>query len=542
MYVKASWNGHCVVINTASSAACIEKIIADPETSPSYRPNASYWVESNGGIFLVRFYLHCYQGLGVTNIDIHCLDTSKYAWRRVQSIGGATFFLGANCVAVSSQDAGTQADCIYLLQWCCDGIRLYSVRLDKRTISFNLLPACPVDPQNPSSWTSGWSETYWTIPQSFRQKPTNFSLGAISRMLSRSSVLLEEKEEMVSPWSGLPVDLLDLLVPRLSFTDYLHMRAVCKEWNLIAKPIQHARTYPMLMNIYGTSGGMCSNLFDPLVGKQYIVKDIMLSRDKWQSLHFSKHGWVLSTKSKRRIQAANPFTREVCQLPKMHRQMFSGISFSSVPSSPDSIVFAINQQPWLGSVEVMLWRAGDKRWSREEFPCDTKFCMTYNNPVFFESEFYCLGVHGNLGVFNPADMTWRILDKPEAIRADAHDYGDRFCYLVEFEGDLIAVFRPYDAEPIEIYRLDRSEMSWIRVLRLDDAVLFLDNWGATIRSAVEYGCCNRIYLPAMRYNEVEECREGVFYDLEDGNYKPGFYGLTEPMNSIWVEPNFNPHM
>lgn len=64
------------------------------------------------------------------------MDTSRYIWRRVDSIGGATFFLGAkNCAAASSQVGGTLADCIYLLLWSYDGIRLYSIRLDDWTIS-----------------------------------------------------------------------------------------------------------------------------------------------------------------------------------------------------------------------------------------------------------------------------------------------------------------------------------------------------------------------------------------------------------------------
>ncbi|KAL6638244.1 hypothetical protein ACP70R_025816 [Stipagrostis hirtigluma subsp. patula] len=534
MYLNTSWNGECIVINATSSGAFVEemRMALDPDTRPLFHTCASFWVESNGDIFLVRFYLHSYQGLGVTNIDVHRLDTSKYVWRRVENIGGATFFLGANCVAVSSSAAGTQADCIYLLLWGCDGVRLYSVRLDDRTISFSLLPACT----NQLSW----SDLYWAIPQSFRQGPAK-SLDVISRKFSKSIVLVEDKEQMVSAWSRLPVELIELLVPKLSFVDYLHIRAVCKAWNLITRPIQHARIHPMLMSIYTPSGGMC-RLFDPMIEKQYIVKDSMLSHGKGQTLHFSKNGWVLSTKGKRFIYAVNPFTREACKLPKMRRQLFNGISFSSVPKLPDSIIFAIHKTPWQDSVDIMLWRAGDTHWTKDELPCYAPFSMTYSNPVFFDNEFYCLGVHGNLGVFNPDDITWRVLDKPEPIRPDAHDYGDRFCYLVEHKGDLIAVFRPYDAEPIEVFKLDRSQMSWTKVLRLDDAVLFLDNWNATIRSSVEYGCCNKIYLPFFGYNEDEDRKVSVFYDLEDGKYKPGFNGMREPINSIWVEPDFNMHM
>ncbi|KAF8681677.1 hypothetical protein HU200_045103 [Digitaria exilis] len=125
--------------------------ISEPDMCPLGRPRVSFWVESDGDIFLVRFYLHSRQGLEVTNIDIHRMDTLNYVWRRVDNICGATFFLGSNCVAVSSLAAGTQADCIYLLLWCYDGMRLYSARLADRTISFKLLPAFDVDLQNLSS-------------------------------------------------------------------------------------------------------------------------------------------------------------------------------------------------------------------------------------------------------------------------------------------------------------------------------------------------------------------------------------------------------
>jgi hypothetical protein len=348
---------------------------------------------------------------------------------------------------------------------------------------------------------------------------------------------MEDKEQLVPLWSGLPVELIGLLVPKLSFVDFYHIRAVCKRWSLIGEPIQHAKMHPMLMSIYGRSGSMC-RLFDPISEKQYIAKDVMLSHGNWQRLHFSKCGWVLLTTGKRCICAVNPFTREMFKLPKMRHHLFSGIAFSSVPKCPDFVVLAIHKEAWQDSVDVMLWRAGDKRWANYELPCETPLSMTSNNPVFFDNKFYFLGVHGDLGVFNPDEITWRVLDKPKRVRPAAHDYGDRYCYLVEFKGDLIAIFRPYDASPIEMFKLDRSDMSWEKVSRLDDAVLFLDNWNATIRSSLECGCCNRIYLPFVDYKEAEDRRVSVFYDLEDGKYKPGLCGLTEPINCIWVEPNF----
>lgn len=67
---------------------------------------------------------------------------------------------------------------------------------------------------------------------------------------------MQEEEQLVSLWSSLPVDLVELLVPKLSFVDYYHIRAVCKGWSFISKPIQHAKVHPMLMSIYGKLGSL----------------------------------------------------------------------------------------------------------------------------------------------------------------------------------------------------------------------------------------------------------------------------------------------
>lgn len=169
MYVQIT--NSCVVINTTSSNVHVEKmgVAAEPNTYPLSQPNHSCWVESNGDIFLVRLYLHCYHSLvnGVTNVDVHRMDTLEYVWKKVESIGDATFFLGSNCVALPSTVAGTQRDCIHCLRFSCDGIRLYTIRLDARTISFSLLPACACTAESSSGayWIHYWSALYWAIPQ-----------------------------------------------------------------------------------------------------------------------------------------------------------------------------------------------------------------------------------------------------------------------------------------------------------------------------------------------------------------------------------------
>ncbi|CAL4887028.1 unnamed protein product [Urochloa decumbens] len=250
--------------------------------------------------------------------------------------------------------------------------------------------------------------------------------------------------------------------------------------------------------------------------------------------------WVVPS---RYMYAANPFTGDMLELPEIrcHYNQFDGISFSSAPKSPDCVVCAIEKSHNTGHNDlcVMVWHAGDEDWTILEINDDNQFRTAYSNPVFYHDEFYCLGTRGNLGVFNPHNMTWRVLDKPCAILDGDPLAGDQYCYLLEFRDNLIAIFRPHEDGPMDMYRLDMSQMVWTKVERLDNEVTFVDNWNAVMKPAPRVTCCNRIYISkAGGYNEDGEFNGSTFYDLKSRKYYPSYFNLIERMNSIWVEPNF----
>uniref|UniRef100_A0A0D9WXU9 KIB1-4 beta-propeller domain-containing protein n=1 Tax=Leersia perrieri TaxID=77586 RepID=A0A0D9WXU9_9ORYZ len=251
MYVETNWKNSCVVIHTSSSSIYVEKTgIAEPKTCPLHKPYTSCWVESNGDVFLVRLYCHSYHSSGVVNIDVHRMNTLKYVWERVDGIGDATFFLGINSVGLSSTYAGTQPNCIHFLLSCCDGIRLYTIKLDAQTISFTLLPGCanPDDSSYIAYWFNYWYGLYWAIPRSSKHQPSN-SLDVITNKFNRILLSKEGTEQAnEAQWSNIPIELLELLVPKLSFIDYFHVQATCKEWSLMTKPIQYTKTYTMLVS------------------------------------------------------------------------------------------------------------------------------------------------------------------------------------------------------------------------------------------------------------------------------------------------------
>jgi len=221
---------------------------------------------------------------------------------------------------------------------------------------------------------------------------------------------------------------------------------------------------------------------------------------------------------------------------------FHGISFSSTPKSPDCIVCAIDKSchpSGSNRLYVMLWRARDEHWTSLEIDADTQFHIAYSNPVFYHDEFYCLGTRGNLGVFNPHNMTWRVLDKPVPLLDGDPLSGDQYCHLLEFRDNLFAIFRPHNEGAMNLYKLDMSQMVWTKIERLDNEVIFVDHWNAVMMPAPRDTCRNRIYISKLGgYNEAGELKNCAFYDLKSRKYYPSYFNLTERMNSIWIQPNF----
>ncbi|KAL6606651.1 hypothetical protein ACP70R_042304 [Stipagrostis hirtigluma subsp. patula] len=555
IYATSSINWELIVIDMDSSAGVhVDKTNGGEDTR--YVPAAyaercplpadclSQWVESrNGGIFLLRINFHGIVGCrGFRDLDIHRFDPNKLSFELVESIGDTTIFASMmGSIAVSpATAAGTQPDCVHLLHPFPDegALRLYTISLRDRTVTFSLVH------------TNSEAPVHWAIPQSLRlgqsKSPGVITVGtpgALSKKLRQSFSCDAYSEDNASPWSSLNIDYFEMLAPKLSVIDCLHLRAVCRYWSKITKPIiQEAKSYPMLMSICSNSGDKY-RLFDPMTEKEYNLNQgkRLFYGDKKLLVLYSKCGWVIITEGRNSVTALNPFTGEVFSLPPpAELPLLNGISFSSPPTSPDSMVLMFHKSYRYQVGEMLVWHAGDEEWTFLDLKLHTNyFTLIYSNLVFFEGEFYCLGSLGNLAVFNPSDLKCRVLNKPECI----YEYVDRLriedCrgHLVEFRGELIAVFLPQYEAPIEMFKLDRRQMVWTKLDRLDDATMFVDNWGATIIQQSEYTLCNRIYLPKYGFGEDGDAKVSAYYDLVSQQYYPAFYGLMEPMNSIWVEPN-----
>ncbi|KAF7152239.1 hypothetical protein RHSIM_Rhsim01G0008700 [Rhododendron simsii] len=120
------------------------------------------------------------------------------------------------------------------------------------------------------------------------------------------------------------------------------------------------------------------------------------------------------------------------------------------------------------------------------------------NPVFHHGEFYCLGQHGNLGVFNPDENYWRVLDKPHRQPEPCDPFlSHKRNFLVECNGELLLVSMSFIGRSISVSKLDSVEMMSHKVDSLGDQMLYVSNASSLSAIRVVQGMENKIYLPKI---------------------------------------------
>ncbi|XP_078181453.1 uncharacterized protein LOC144575216 [Carex rostrata] len=499
-------------------------------------------VESCGDLFFVRT---CFHGTtqAVIDLDIFKFDETKTDWVRVDSIGDCAFFLdshGNGGQSFCAHDVRVDRNCVYHMLSCYDGKRLYKICLENQTISFKLLPEEAIQDQYYGSFN-------WLLPM--RQsilKPelcisseTNACNIKVSKRSSRPQVKEHENKKYVLSLQSvnyLPIHIMQLISEKLPFKDSGRLRTVCKSWMNLSNPIKDERVWLMYCP---KKSGTC-RMYNPFKGKQFTLNVKNLNSNEPSRLLSSKDGWILALQGYSQLCLLNPFTNDFHHLPILeYPYSYNGISISCAPNSLSCVVFALVGQPRGEFTKIITWHYGQDEWYHMEFHNNCPFLVADNNPVFIDGEFYCLGRLGNLGVFNPKNNTWRILDKLLPIYSDidhALEICSEYCYLLECNSDLISVFRAVNMDYVRIYKLDRSKMFWTQLEDLGDLTLFLDFRTSIARALSCKNYSNRLYLPRLR-NETSTAT--FYYNMKTKMHNHDFKCLKEPYNCIWLEPNLS---
>ncbi|KAJ3694879.1 hypothetical protein LUZ60_000256 [Juncus effusus] len=315
-------------------------------------------------------------------------EDRKPCWRREKGVNHCVFFLGGkNNISFAINHDTMQHDCIYLLRSYDEKELLYKIDIDDQMSIFRLIPhEVIMDRKN----------LCWILPS--RTRRLKKEIGTSSRRIRSIETDISKEEEntieISRQWADIPTDLLELLLSKLSLVDRIYIPTVCKAWSSVPNHSHEAKAWPWLM--YCPRDTSQCRFIDPLYGKEYRMDLKFLGFDSDEiTLHFSKDGWVLvSCGSGTNIFIINPFTRETVKLPPCSVWGRShSLSFSSVPTSPDFIVFGIT------CFVLFTWRPGEERWNQlSGWSNPGGFYFACNNPVFFLGEVYCLGRTGNLAV------------------------------------------------------------------------------------------------------------------------------------------------
>ncbi|XP_020250760.1 F-box/kelch-repeat protein At1g57790-like isoform X2 [Asparagus officinalis] len=265
------------------------------------------------------------------------------------------------------------------------------------------------------------------------------------------------------PWSDLPSELLQVILSRLPLPYHPSFSAVCKSWRDVTFRVYPADISPLLVYFKRWGDGIL-HCYSPSLNKSFRVSSPLdLSECE---LYSSKDGWLVLYRE-HEVILANPVASLMRNFPGLpFLNSFSGIAFSGRPPHKCTI-FAIDSM-FTSSVEISIWRPSRGWVSNIRYGNDYPFVAApYSSPAVHNGRFYCLGVEGNLGVFNPKRATWKVLASPKSFA-----YKPEESYLVESKGKLLAVHVGNHNPPVRVVSLNEAEMVWERVITLSSATLF----------------------------------------------------------------------
>ncbi|XP_010268754.1 PREDICTED: F-box/kelch-repeat protein At1g57790-like [Nelumbo nucifera] len=347
------------------------------------------------------------------------------------------------------------------------------------------------------------------------------------------------------PWSDLPEDILQLIMERLAFIDQIRFRAVCKRWQSIervSRPnvdrVHSENQLPWLM-VFERRPFNSYKLYDPCRKKAYDMDAGAKVPEDLRCLQVcaAKSGWLLLSKGHPRGTSFFlycPFTKEWIDLPVLDFDI-DAATFSTSPTSPDCIFFALHSpvDAYTVSVIINTYRRGDKTWTKYNF--NVGFWLV-KNAVYSEGKFYCSTRRGTLGAFDVSRKDWNVLALPGSAYVDDPMYDT---YLLESKGELRLVILSEKGRWSKIFRLDRAQMSWVRVESLQDRALFLGSTSFSVSVSDSVKARRQIA------DKIYYCREedpAKFYSLKARKRYvcTATYGCLAVVGGkkIWIEPPY----
>ncbi|KAM7267273.1 hypothetical protein ACFE04_009439 [Oxalis oulophora] len=346
----------------------------------------------------------------------------------------------------------------------------------------------------------------------------------------------KDEVELLQIWSDLPAELLQLIMCRLKLDDNVRASSVCTTWHSAALSVRVVDQPPWLLFL-PKSGNLCQ-FYDPLHRKIYSRELPLLSDSE---VRYSKDGWLLLYMPKtRHLGFSNPSTHEFIKLPRLKLKICQMIAFSCAPTSNSCVVFTVRH---LSStvVAISTFRIGETKWTtvthHNHYWWRYSFSSGWDKVVFYNERFYSLSQDSWLGVFNPQERTWNVLDVPPPKLPE--NFVDknwwRGKFLTEHKGDLFLMYTCSDENPI-IFKLGLVNMMWEQVKTLNGVTFFASFLSSVSRGELPGSMRNNVYFPKVRFYG-KQC---ISYSMGNERYYPRNechdWGEEDMFDNIWIEP------
>lgn len=403
------------------------------------------------------------------------------------------------------------------------------------------------------------------------------------------SPVRETREDMAVDWTQLLPELLETISKRIKvYADYIHCRAVCRNWrsSISGTPYHLPPQLPWLMLPQSQSNKSHRAFFDLSTNNYHFLN---LPEASHLKRHCgSSHGWLILLDDSPLVLLINPLTRAKSTLPSLSSfpnvvgfnysnigqeyalQNSSGGRYTcSLRQMRDGFIkkVALSSSPLKAinfTAIAILNQTGDLAYCSNRSQSWTiienarSFC---EDVIYLNGFFYAVNKSGQIAV---CDLTGY---SPEVsfIETPSQAGGD-MQYLVSSADELLLVTRYLDLEfqddhpfmqqyilyrtiRFEVFRLDRSGPRWVRVRNLGDKVLFIGENSSLSLSATDFsGCIGNCIYHTDDYSETNydgHFREhdlGIF-KLWDGSiealpcYPRNFLSRSPWPPPIWISPN-----
>ncbi|CAJ2658430.1 unnamed protein product [Trifolium pratense] len=364
------------------------------------------------------------------------------------------------------------------------------------------------------------------------------------------AIYLKDAGDKAHTKSALPLDVVEVIAKHINdVLAYLQFRASNKLLRLAAPRIQWRSSSTMskfddlsmcplfvfsekdkvFTFVHPKYGLDYKNIINYPEGKRWnLNSEICCSKDGWLLLvAVNNIGFQVFF---------NPFTKEVSGHPIFHKEIWNIRCFGmsdSPTSSKCVMVELVKELPTITKAYINFAEGGGYR----QFTFESTIFPHYNiSPAIHNGSFYFLSITGKLASIEVTreNIIWKVLEELQAPCSTCFNN-----FLVECDGNLLSVFESPFAKGVQVFKLNESTMTWMKVKSLNNHMIFV---GKTSFSAVANipGMENKIYFPRFYRKSV------VFYSLETNNYHTfkndevvNYHHMREHLNGTWIQPRWH---